>query len=100
MQLGSELGPNEVKKPTEAICCERAPRSTSSVPITHETKRRVSKPQHRKECAAGLIGTQLGGAAAAAAPASAVFLNFTSLLLDGRGKEAVSEYFWGWKEVM
>lgn len=39
-------------------------------------------------------------AAAAAAPAAAVFLNFTLLLLDGRGKEEVSEYFRGWKEVM
>lgn len=89
-----------MKKPTGAICCKHAPRSMSSVPITHETKRRVSKPQHRKECAPGLIGTQLGGAAAAAAPAAAVFLNFTLLPLDGRGKEEVSEYFWGWKEVM
>ena len=43
---------------------------------------------------------QLGGAVAAAAPAAAVFLNFTLLPLDGRGKEEVSEYFWGWKEVM
>lgn len=67
----------------------------SSVPITHETKRKVSKPQHRKECLPSRIRTGLGGAAAAA-----VFLNFTLLLLDGRGKEEVSEYFWGWKEVM
>lgn len=65
----------------------------SSVPITHKTKRRVSKPQHRKECPPGLTGTQLGGAAAAAAPAAAVFLNFILLLLEGRGKEEVSEYF-------
>lgn len=72
----------------------------SSVPITHETKRKVSKPQHRKECLPSRIRTGLGGAAAAAALAAAVFLNFTLLLLDGRGKEEVSEYFWGWKEVM
>lgn len=29
---------------------ELAPQCPSSVPITHETKRGVSKPQHRKEC--------------------------------------------------
>lgn len=47
------------KNPTEAICLEHAPCSVSSVPTTHKTKRKVSKPQHRKKCPPGHIRTGL-----------------------------------------
>lgn len=82
---------------THRSCWELTPQCPSSVPITHETKRGVSKPQHRKECTPCLM--------ARAEEQLLLLLPFSWIShcycwMGGEKKEEAGKYFWGRKEVM